>query len=148
MNIKLGDYITAKIDGNTAEFKVVLYHEVMHNSNLMIEVACIANGKIDPLFDKSVHAVPLKNVLDLQNKYLAQSKKGTIIWTDEFSSNKKVYWFRDHQIVSTYVAPIKPENDFCVCKSCHEPIYMAGPNQEDGSFICYPCRDNPIRIYY
>lgn len=33
------------------------------------------------------------------------------------------------------------------CKSCREPVYMAGPNQTDGSFVCYSCKQNPYRNF-
>jgi hypothetical protein len=31
------------------------------------------------------------------------------------------------------------------CSSCREFFAMAGPNQEDGTLICYACRFNPYR---
>lgn len=40
------------------------------------------------------------------------------------------------------------KNDFCSCKVCKTPHYMSAPNQKDGTFICYSCRDNPMRAYY
>lgn len=35
--------------------------------------------------------------------------------------------------------------DGMMCVKCNKFIYMAGPNQDDGSFMCYACRHNPYR---
>lgn len=40
------------------------------------------------------------------------------------------------------------KNDSCSCQVCKTPHYMAAPNQTDGTFICYSCRENPLRAYY
>ena len=34
----------------------------------------------------------------------------------------------------------KPEEDGCVCKKCKQFYQYAEPNQEDGTLICYSCR--------
>jgi hypothetical protein len=31
------------------------------------------------------------------------------------------------------------------CAHCHDFFIMAEHNQEDGTFLCYSCRDNPYR---
>lgn len=41
-----------------------------------------------------------------------------------------------------------PETDFCTCKVCKIPYPMAEPNQEDGTLICWSCRNYPLRAYY
>lgn len=43
------------------------------------------------------------------------------------------------------VETVNTQEDGMVCNKCNKFIYMAGPNQEDGAFICYSCRDNPYR---
>ena len=35
--------------------------------------------------------------------------------------------------------------DGCFCANCHEFFQMAEPNQEDGTLICWSCRQNPYR---
>ena len=35
--------------------------------------------------------------------------------------------------------------DGSTCKKCKDYCRMAQPNQEDGSFICFSCRNNPWR---
>lgn len=46
-----------------------------------------------------------------------------------------------------FVEPVKVKRDpdGCSCIKCKEFCHMAEPNQEDGSFKCFVCRDNPYR---
>lgn len=71
--------------------------------------------KIDNLFLKS---------LNLHKKYLNDSV---------------VY------IAENFVYRIESQMDGCVCDNCQEFSYKALPNQEDGGFICFLCRQDPYR---
>lgn len=35
--------------------------------------------------------------------------------------------------------------DGCLCVKCNDFYYQATPNQEDGTLICWSCRQNPYR---
>lgn len=37
----------------------------------------------------------------------------------------------------------KNSSDGMYCKGCNQFISLAEPNQDDGSLICYSCRQNP-----
>jgi hypothetical protein len=48
-------------------------------------------------------------------------------------------------VQDSFIAEIDLILDGYVCKRCQEFCRQSEPNQEDGSFICYPCRFNKYR---
>jgi hypothetical protein len=48
-------------------------------------------------------------------------------------------------IVEGMVYSIVQKLDGLCCERCQEFVPMAAPNQIDGSFLCWSCRDNPYR---
>jgi len=52
--------------------------------------------------------------------------------------NENIVYISEHM-----VAAIVKKDEGCSCKICKEYKRFAGPNQDDGSFICYSCRINP-----
>ena len=48
-------------------------------------------------------------------------------------------------ISSGFVYKIKSQIDGCICCVCKDFYDKAAPNQEDGTMICWSCRDNPWR---
>jgi hypothetical protein len=54
--------------------------------------------------------------------------------------------YLDEQIVyvtSSLIASVVFRDDSLKCKKCKQPFTYAEPNQPDGTFICYGCRQNP-----
>lgn len=39
---------------------------------------------------------------------------------------------------------ISRKNGGCICLKCKSFVYMTEPNQTNGTFICYSCRQNPF----
>jgi len=44
-----------------------------------------------------------------------------------------------------FVYKVKSVIDGCSCDKCKDFFYQAAPNQENGRFICWSCRNNPYR---
>ena len=45
--------------------------------------------------------------------------------------------------ISKVIRKTPVEQDGMICAKCNEFHYMAGPNQSDGTLICYSCRNKP-----
>ena len=76
--------------------------------------------------------------------------KGRILVSDDLDiyDNKLVINLKPNHITGLRVK-LSPDKDFCKCESCENIVHMAAPNQPDGkTFICYSCRQNPIRKFY
>jgi len=48
-------------------------------------------------------------------------------------------------ISESLVYKIVSQMDGCQCSRCKEFSYKAAPNQKDGTFLCWRCRDDPFR---
>lgn len=44
-----------------------------------------------------------------------------------------------------FVYKVKSEVDGCTCDKCKDFFYQAAPNQDNGTFLCWECRQNPYR---
>lgn len=75
---------------------------------------------------------------------------GKILLSDNIDKyeGQQVLHLKPYHVVSVRIK-INSVTDFCKCDSCENIVHMAAPNQPDGkTFICYSCRENPIRKYY
>jgi len=61
--------------------------------------------------------------------------------------SKGIRWISlNHVIESTTDAIVAVKTNFTQCHKCSDWVYMAGPNQKDGTFVCRPCREDPYRF--
>jgi hypothetical protein len=75
--------------------------------------------------------------------------KGSVV-ADKYLSkrlgiDKKFLNERVIYIQTSAIYKISTILDGCFCAKCEEFFPMAGPNQEDGTLICWSCRVNPYR---
>lgn len=155
-DIKLNDIITIEKDGFKSNFKII----VIHNNPLLsrIEVVGSLEDKVDVKFSALCLSADMivNNVNNIITQINNKTVNNTIEHVPDLDTYKTLYVFNSADwsiklinINSSNISPsIKRENDFATCNSCDDRVYMAGPNQPDGSFICYSCRSNPIRIFY
>lgn len=63
-----------------------------------------------------------------------------------------MYWFKNMDFTGIdWAVPVpvkvdkRREPDGMSCKRCKDFYHMAEANQDDGSLVCYLCRNNPYR---
>lgn len=156
-DIKLNDIVTVEANSIRANFKILVVHYSTFLSRLEfvgLAESDIGSGHNILCLSGPQIAANVKNVIEAHKK---NSKMGTIEHVAGLEKYSTLYLFYSNEnenfkLISIkesgFVTQVNRANDFTSCKRCREPVYMAGPNQSDGSFICYSCRENPIRIYY
>ena len=58
---------------------------------------------------------------------------------DRFIGEQVIY------INENMICKVSSQIDGCACTRCREFFHMAEPNQENGTLICWQCRNNPYR---
>jgi len=76
----------------------------------------------------------LKNTLIVDNNYCKK-----------LGIDKKFIGENFLYIQENMIASIEQKMDGYFCKVCHEFSAYASPNQEDNSFLCFSCAQNPYR---
>lgn len=64
------------------------------------------------------------------------------------NSNLAEYDWDDYQedeLPEIKIVKKDPKHDGMSCLRCKEFVFMAEPNQQDGTFKCYSCRQNKYR---
>src|ERR1700690_2875770 len=143
MKINPGDLVTFNsTSSGVIEAQVIILHHLVTSSSWEDILVLIPShvSQTNFLFTKEIHLSWVRPI----------SVIDTVSNIENYYS-ELVVWISIRQIIS--VPPpisnksISTKNDFCTCKSCQDNICMAGPNQSDGSFIWFSCRNNPIRIF-
>lgn len=75
--------------------------------------------------------------------------KGSIqadsVFLKQKNLNKKYLGDQILYIGEGYVYKIKSQIDGCTCLKCKDFYHQAAPNQDNGSFICWTCRNDKYR---
>jgi len=73
--------------------------------------------------------------------------RGPKVSFSSYASDKRGAWVKasniDRIVKSVRLAP--DVRGGAICKLCGDVNIYAAPNQDDGSFVCYPCRQDPYR---
>lgn len=90
--------------------------------------------------DKTGYYIFVPNYLMIKgsveaDKYLCQKLK-----IDKKFLNEQIIYIQEGMILK-----IKSILDGCICVKCKDFYYWAEPNQEDGTLICWSCKENPYR---
>ena len=75
--------------------------------------------------------------ITLNNSEIADTRKCKEFSIEMKYLNESIVW-----IVSSVISSVVSINKGMICKNCKESCLYAEPNQFDGSFICYSCRNN------
>lgn len=122
----------------------------------VIAVATDVYGNASDMFLEPINAVDPSDYFwnTCESAHLKQRSKtvtnGKILLSDDIDKYEGVRVLRvQHYHIVSVRTKIDSVTDFCKCDSCENIVHMAAPNQPDGkTFICYSCRQNPIRKYY
>jgi len=80
------------------------------------------------------------NYMFIKNVIIADKYKCKTLGIEQrFLGEEIVY------IAENMVASVERKQEGLHCKVCNEMFPYAKPNQDDGSLVCYSCRQNPWR---
>ena len=77
--------------------------------------------------------------------YIAGSVTVDKYLANQLSIDKKFLGEKIIYIQGSLISKVSSILDGMSCANCKEFFQMAEPNQEDGTLICYTCRQNPYR---
>ena len=91
-------------------------------------------------FDKGGYYLYVPPYLSLRNTFTIDEAQCKTLSIDlRFLNRKGVY------IKGGMVYKVNMVFDGTKCCRCHDFVHMAGPNQLDGTFLCWSCRGDPFR---
>jgi hypothetical protein len=116
---------------------------LVHNENIFDEKLSfkIIGVQRNDLSDEFVIYVPEYLLGKVQTGMRVSHHTCKSFYVDYKFIGDYMMFIRKNNIVSV---EWKSEGMYCEGK-CNEYFQWAGPNQEDGTFICGPCRENPWR---
>ena len=132
---KPGDYVLINIgssgsivdmdkDGNISKVRILAYYKKYNEYYI-----CLTGTAIDPAFYGSVRASDWD-----------QNNEGYDIVPNMIDYNRQIAYWVDERFIREIIT-----HEGSSCAKCKEFSRMSEPNQPDGKFICYSCRDNPWR---
>lgn len=162
MDFKLGDMVSVtptKFQVNSRSvgavvelMAIAIYTDGTPITDKNTYVCCLVDRNIYPDLDSSPLSVTQLNAsITSLNNSGSQIVLSTVKDFDKYHG-QNILWatVSTNKVTSVASKPAKVirKNDFCNCKSCKETVLMAEPNQSDGTFVCWSCRNYPMRNYY
>lgn len=133
---KVSDEVVCKIKDN----KVVPANASIYDETIILEVLAVDEGDDEGDDDGFMLFVPQKHCLQgavtLTNKVINENDI-----QPRFLESNAVYVLRN------CVVRLHHRRDGMACNNCKEFFHLAESNQEDGTLVCYLCRQNPYRTY-
>src|SRR5208282_3976523 len=122
--LKPGDTVSCKVKASVIVAAYKSYDEI----HSFVIVAADSEG----------YYVFVPVYLNIKNSIVADQYRCRGLQIDKKYLNENIVHITERQIAS-----IVTQDEGVNCKICKEFARFAGPNQTDGSFICYSCKINP-----
>jgi hypothetical protein len=121
----------SKLGASATLCKVIEAKVLAKHSDLIVQYLVEANDDILFQFSTTKNSWNLTgNVVTFADGYPLNFKNHTI-----------VRWIDHCCILSAFTPVISIKREFMNCIVCKDSVQYAEPNQEDGSFKCYSCRN-------
>lgn len=126
VRLKAGDRVDCRVKSNVIVSPYKEYDEVR-----TFEIVAV---------DKTGYYLFVPHYVILKNSTLADKYQCHNLGIDGRFLDEQIVYIQDNLI-----ARISSKLDGMSCAICHEFHPMAESNQEDGTMICWSCRNNPYR---
>lgn len=133
MKYQIGDKIYCKIRGNT----IISSSDNNYDIQLAFDIIGIDNKN-------SKYIVLVPKHFNIKNCWRVTEEHVENFGVDPNYLDKKAIFIYEDKIDKPNIKATS-KVDGMACSRCKDFLFMAGPNQEDGSFKCFSCRENPYR---